>query len=267
MAASVVSRGVLLRTWNVFHGNTVPRGRVNLLEQAVRLAASGDPAVVCLQELPLWSLECLDDWSGMPAVGAVARRSLLPRRLARRLTELDPVRFRSGFTGQGNAVLVDPALHVIDSSSIVLNPIGFRSRLDVPLASRLAWAKERRVCQSVRLGLPDGRTMTVANLHATSYRRDPRLADAEVLRAAVFLDAVAAPEDVAVLAGDFNLRVGAARALAEVVSWGFSAPGQGIDHMLVRGAAAGPQRRWPEERRRIDGALVSDHAPVELTIE
>jgi endonuclease/exonuclease/phosphatase family metal-dependent hydrolase len=267
MAASVVCRVVLVRTWNVFHGNTVPPGRVNLLEEAVRLAASAGPAVVCLQELPLWSLEYLDDWSGMPALGVAARRSLLPRGLARRLTELDPARFRSGFTGQGNAILVDARLRILDSSSIVLNPAAFRRRLDLPLAAQLAWAKERRVCQSVRLRLPDGRTMTVANLHATSYRHDPRPADAEVLRAAVFLDAVAAPADIAVLAGDFNLRPGASRAFEEVAAWGFSAARPGIDHVLVRGGSSEPERRWPEERRRIGGALVSDHAPVEVTIE
>jgi hypothetical protein len=258
---------VLLRTWNVFHGNTVPIGHVNLLEQATRLAASGDPAVLCLQELPLWSLEYLDDWSGMPAIGAVARRSPLPRGLARRLTALNPVLFRSGFTGQANAVLVDGALRVIDSTSIVLNPHSFRRRLDVPLAARLAWAKERRVCQAVRLALPDGRTMTLANLHATSYRIDERLADAEVLRAAVFLDAVAAPGDVAVLAGDFNLVTERSHALAEIAAWGFSLPGPGIDHILVRGATSSPERKWPKERRMIGGALVSDHAPVEVEMQ
>jgi hypothetical protein len=258
---------VLLRTWNVFHGNTVPPGRVNLLEDAVRLAASGEPAVACLQELPLWSLEYLDDWSGMVAIGAVAARSPVPRSLGRRLTELNPGFFRSAFTGQANALLIASGLRVLDSTSIVLNPAAFRRRLDLPVAARLAWAKERRVCQAVRLALPDGRTMAAANLHATSYRLDQRLADAEVLRAAVFVDAVAAPGDIAVLAGDFNLQPGQSRALAELAGWGFSGPGPGIDHILVRGASSESEQIWPREQRRIGGALVSDHAPVEVTIE
>ena len=258
---------MLLRTWNVFHGNTVPPGRVNLLEDAVRLAATGEPALVCLQELPLWSLEYLDDWSGMTAIGVVAARTLVPRELGRRLTALDPGLLRSALTGQGNAMLVAPGLRVVDSSSIVLNPPSFRRRLAIPVGARIAWAKERRVCQAVRLALPDGRTLSAANLHATSYRLDQRLADAEVLRAAVFLDAVAAPGDVAVLAGDFNLQAGRSQALADLRGWGFSEPGPGIDHVLVRGAASAPERRWPEDRRRIAGALVSDHAPVEVTIE
>jgi endonuclease/exonuclease/phosphatase family metal-dependent hydrolase len=78
---------------------------------------------------------------------------------------------------------------------------------------------------------------------------------------------VAAPGDIAVLAGDFNLRHGASRALADLVGWGFTEAGPGIDHVLVRGAASGPQQPWPRERRRIAGMLVSDHAPVEVTIE
>jgi endonuclease/exonuclease/phosphatase family metal-dependent hydrolase len=70
-----------------------------------------------------------------------------------------------------------------------------------------------------------------------------------------------------VLAGDFNLQAGPSRAIADLTGWGFSAPGPGIDHVLVRGVASGPEQPWPEERRRIAGMLVSDHAPVEVTIE
>lgn len=235
---------MLIRTWNLFHGNTVPPGRVNLLEEAVRVAASGEPEVVCLQEIPVWALEYLDDWSGMIAVGATAARPLLGRELARRVTALNPGLLRSAVTGQANAILVAAGLRVLESHSIVLNP---RRR------------RERRVAQAVRLLLPDGRTLAVANLHA-----DPRHADDELLRAAVFLDATAAPGDVTVLAGDFNLRRG--RAFDELAAWGFSNPGPGIDHVLVRGAETAPAEVWPEERRRIRGLLVSDHAPVEVTV-
>jgi endonuclease/exonuclease/phosphatase family metal-dependent hydrolase len=238
---------VLIRTWNLFHGNTVPPGRVNLLEEAVRLAASGEPDVVCLQEIPVWALEYLDDWSGMIALGTTAARPLLGRELARRLTALNPGLLRSAVTGQANAILVAPQLRVLESHSIALNSRTFR---------------QRRVAHAVRLALPDGRTLTVGNLHATNAGET--LADAELLRAAVFLDATAAPGDVAVLAGDFNLRRG--RALDELAAWGFSRPGPGIDHVLVRGAEAAPAAVWPAERRRIGGLLVSDHAPVEVTV-
>ena len=47
---------MLVRTWNVFHGNTSPPQRHALLRDALQLAVSGDPDLVCLQELPAWSL-------------------------------------------------------------------------------------------------------------------------------------------------------------------------------------------------------------------
>jgi endonuclease/exonuclease/phosphatase family metal-dependent hydrolase len=64
-----------------------------------------------------------------------------------------------------------------------------------------------------------------------------------------------------VLAGDFNLR---AEHLRELPGW--SALGPGIDHVLVRGLAASPLSAWPLDRRRHDGHVLSDHAPVEVTI-
>jgi endonuclease/exonuclease/phosphatase family metal-dependent hydrolase len=110
--------------------------------------------------------------------------------------------------------------------------------------------------------------MLVANLHATSYPPDERLPDAEVLRAATFADALAGPEEPVVLGGDFNVSRDRSRTLAELAGpeWGFSPPGAGIDHVLVRGAPAGRPRRWPAERRRVGGRLLSDHTPVEIRV-
>ena len=39
-----------------------------------------------------------------------------------------------------------------------------------------------------------------------------------------------------------------------------------LDQVLVRGAKAGPVEVWPVERRRVDGRLLSDHAPVEVEV-
>jgi endonuclease/exonuclease/phosphatase family metal-dependent hydrolase len=87
------------------------------------------------------------------------------------------------------------------------------------------------------------------------------------MRAAWFATSTALPEDVVVLAGDFNLTA-ASPAMRDLTSpaWGFSGGGPGIDHVLVRGASIGEERRWPTERRRVDGRLLSDHAPVEVEI-
>jgi endonuclease/exonuclease/phosphatase family metal-dependent hydrolase len=159
---------------------------------------------------------------------------------------------------------------VLAHEHLTLNPRRFRDaqarRLRLGPVARLAWAKERRVVQALRIGADDGRTYLVTNLHCTSFP-DRRLAQAELLRAAWFATSTALTEDVVVLAGDFNL-TGAAPVVRELTSpeWGFSAPGPGIDHVLVRGAEAGEVRRWPTEKRRHDGRLLSDHAPVEVEI-
>ena len=138
----------------------------------------------------------------------------------------------------------------------MLNPHRFRRiqarRLGLGALARLAWAKERRVCQAVRAELPDGRRAVLANLHATSYPADKRLPDAELLRGAAFADGLAEPGELCVFAGDFNVRREESWTLRELVKpeWGFSNPGPGIDHVLVRGAPSSPERRWPEARRR-----------------
>jgi endonuclease/exonuclease/phosphatase family metal-dependent hydrolase len=268
---------MLVRSWNVFHGRSHPPGRRLFLERMVRLATHDRPTVLCLQEVPPWALRRLGEWSGMTVYGAVAARpSIGPlpstAELGRRLTALDPQRLLGAFTGQANAILLAPSLKVLDDRSIVLNTRGFRqaqaSWLDLPLAVELYWAKERRVCHAVRVRLPDGRGAAVANFHATGSR-DKRIPDAEVLRAATFADAMAAPGEICVLAGDFNVTVERSVTLAELSGpdWGFSRAGEGIDHVLVRGAAAGDPVRWPIERRKLDGVVVSDHAPVDVEIQ
>src|SRR5437899_3215486 len=84
------------------------------------------------------------------------------------------------------------------------------------------------------------------------FTADERLADAELLRAAWFAVSTAAPEDLVVLAGDFNVRAARSRTLRDLTGaeWGFSEPGPGIDHILVRGATPGALRRWPDEQRQ-----------------
>ena len=269
-------RAVLVRTWNVFHGNAKPPERRAFLEEMVQLATADEPDVLCLQEVPVWALGELEPWSGMAAFGAVAARpSLGPfpstAGIGRALTELDHGLLRSAFTGQANAVLVSPRLRGAAEPTLVLNSRSFRRAqarwLGLDLVATLAWARERRVCQAVRVTSADG-TVLVANLHGTSYRPDERLADAELLRAAAFVDGLAGPDEAVVLCGDFNVTAARSRTLADLCGpeWGFAGPGPGIDHVLVRGLAAAPASRWPDERRRVDGRLLSDHAPVEVRV-
>jgi endonuclease/exonuclease/phosphatase family metal-dependent hydrolase len=47
----------------------------------------------------------------------------------------------------------------------------------------------------------------------------------------------------------------------------FSPPIEGIDQILVRGVAfERAPSAWPVEQRRVNGALLSDHAPVEAVV-
>jgi endonuclease/exonuclease/phosphatase family metal-dependent hydrolase len=66
------------------------------------------PDVVCLQELPVWALTHLENWSGMHATTAVARRPLLPLG-ARTVTALHHGLIRSAFTGEADAILTPSA--------------------------------------------------------------------------------------------------------------------------------------------------------------
>jgi endonuclease/exonuclease/phosphatase family metal-dependent hydrolase len=261
---------VLIRSWNLFHGNSVPPQREGFLDEMLRLAAADDPDVLCLQEVPAWALGrfTAGDVAARPAIGPLP----IPAELGRRLTEPNHGLLRSAFSGQGNAIQVSPRLRVLAHETLTLNPRRFRAAqsraLELGPVARLAWAKERRIVQALRVEEPGGRTLLVANLHCTSYPADERLADAELLRAAWFAVSTAAVEDVVVLGGDFNVRAARSRTLRDLTSpeWGFSEPGSGIDHLLVRGGTASPMRRWPDEQRQDGGRLLSDHAPVEIEI-
>jgi endonuclease/exonuclease/phosphatase family metal-dependent hydrolase len=262
---------MLVRSWNLFHGNTVPPQRSAFLDEMLRIATADHPDVFCAQEVPAWAL-------GRFTAGEVAARPTfgpvpITAALGRRLTERNHGLLRSAFSGQGNAMLVGASLRVLARSVLTLNPRRFRNAqaraLGLGTIARLAWAKERRVVQALRLADEGGRTFLVANLHCTSFAADERLADAELLRAAWFAVSEAQPEDVVVLAGDFNVAAARSRTLNDLTGeeWGFSEPGPGIDHILVRGAHATPLRRWADEQRLHGVRLLSDHAPVELDIQ
>jgi endonuclease/exonuclease/phosphatase family metal-dependent hydrolase len=230
---------VLVRSWNLFHGNTSPPGRRSRLETMVRLATADRPDVLCLQEVPLWALRRLGAWSGMTVRYVVTRRSLLPRRLAGAITRLHNGFFRSALAGQANAILLSSALEPREHRSL---------RID---DRRL----EPRFCQAVRL-----HNVVVGNLHATNDFQEPGIPAAEILRAEAFVTDVAHGLPC-VLAGDFNVR---AEHLRELAGW--SALGPGIDHVLVRGLDSTQLSAWPLERRVVGGLVLSDHTPVEVTV-
>jgi endonuclease/exonuclease/phosphatase family metal-dependent hydrolase len=256
---------LLVRSWNIFHGRTVPETDATDAEAAVRLVSNGEPDVVCLQEVPVWALPELESWSSMAARGAATMRPL-GGRFARRLTELDPRRLRSALTGQANAVLVSRKLAVGAAEALILNPRSFRRREArrerLPLGARLEWGRNRRVGQFVRVVAAD-KTAIVVNLHLSGHS-DSRLAERELARAVTFAEGLAGPEEPILLCGDLNLTPSSSAALRTIEAWGFTAPLRGIDQIVARGLsfARGPEA-WDDERRRVEGRLLSDHAPLE----
>ena len=263
---------MLVRTWNLFHGNTSPPGRKAYLREMVDLVTADRPDVVCLQEVPAWALGRIGEWAGMNALGDRTRRA---RPLGRAVTSLHAGFFRSSFNGQANVILLPRELKVREHKTITLNTNPFceeegrKLGLDDKLVRR--WQRERRICQVVKAERPDRRRLLVANVHATSYPGDPRLADAELRRATSFADRQSEVEEVVIFAGDFNLTAEQSAAIAALLAappesrW--SKPGPKIDHVLVRGAKTSAVRVWPDEERRFDGRLLSDHAPVEVELE
>jgi len=189
----------------------------------IDLVTGDGPDVVCLQELPVWSLRYLQRWSGMHATVAVARRPLLPFG-ASAVTNLHHGLVRSAVTGEAGAILTRKPVRDLGSHVV-------------------GHAKLRRVARAVDL---DG--VTVVNFHIDGRREQ-------------FDRVLELAGDAAIVAGDANLVAPAAE--------GFSAPLAGsIDQILVRGLTLidGPTP-WPEERRTLDGRVLSDHNPVEVVVE
>jgi hypothetical protein len=92
----------------------------------------------------------------------------------------------------------------------------------------------------------------VANIHATN---NPVLARVEVGLAADFL----VETEQCILCGDFNVH---ALAVPD-----FTPPIDGIDQILAKGLEfARLPEAWPDDRRRMDGLLLSDHALVEAEV-
>jgi endonuclease/exonuclease/phosphatase family metal-dependent hydrolase len=213
---------MLVLTWNLFHGRSVPDApREQLAEFADRLAA-WEWDVALLQEVPPW-------WP--PALGrasrATARTALTSRNwfmpVARWAAQRRPDVIKS-WGGGANAILVRGA-----------------AVTEHRMRTLRAWP-ERRVVHGVRLE----HAWWVCNLHAQAHSE--ARAQADVALAATTASAWSAGAPV-VLGGDPNTRAPIAAGFAH-------AAGDGVDHVLARGLhVAGPARTLPHGR-------LSDHAPV-----
>ncbi|HZT84954.1 MAG TPA: endonuclease/exonuclease/phosphatase family protein [Gaiellaceae bacterium] len=158
---------MLVRTWNLFHGNASPPERRAFLPRMIELVTHDRPDVVCLQELPVWALRHLERWSGMHASGAVARRPLLPLG-GRPVTALHHGLFRSAVTGEADAILTrEPS-----------RPLGVQV---------VGQEKLRRIAHAVDVG-----GVSVVNFHIDGNR-------------AQFDRVVALARERAIVAGDANI--------------------------------------------------------------
>lgn len=113
---------MLIRTWNLFHGNASPPERRAHLREMIELVTLDRPDVVCLQELPVWAVPQLERWSGMHAAAAVARPPRLPAG-ARALAAIHPILRRHTLAGEATAILTRlPArplgAHVVGDSGL-----------------------------------------------------------------------------------------------------------------------------------------------------
>jgi len=232
---------LLVRTWNVFHGNADPPRRTGYLRQMIELVTADGPDVVCLQEVPVWALPWIDDWSGMRRFDVVTRPPLWPGPVSKWVTRAHQGFFRSGLAGQANAILVAPRHAATGLGHDRISDHG----------------RERRLVHAVRIAGTAG--VTIANLHASNDHVHPEVPRSEAVRAAAFAERVATWGDVVALAGDFNV--------ADPRLDAYSAPGDGIDHVLVRGGRVESVLRWPGDRQLQNGVVLSDHPVVEARIE
>ena len=232
---------MLVRSWNLFHGNTLPPGRRSRLESMVRLATEDRPDVLCLQEVPLWALPRLAGWSGMSVRHVVTRRALLGAWLGGAITRLNNGLFRSALAGQANAILLAPGLDPLDHVTL---------RIDER-------RQERRYCHAVRL---EG--LVVANLHATNDFGHPQVAAAEIVRAEAFVTRVCAG---AFRASSPATSTSEREHLRELPGWSARGP-RHRPRARARAVGFGRSPSGPSSGGVKSGAVLSDHAPVEVTI-
>jgi endonuclease/exonuclease/phosphatase family metal-dependent hydrolase len=225
---------MLILSWNLFHGRSLPPTRESLLAPFAARLAQWPWDVALLQEVPPW-------WPPALARDAAAdRRSVLTSRnslaaLRRAVARRDPELAKSN-GGGCNAIL---------SRTPIVEHVALRLRV---------WP-ERRVAQLARLG--DG--TCVANFHASA--RVP-LAEEELRR--LWERALDwAGGDPLILGGDLNLRTPPAPgpAIAHVAV-------RDVDHVFVSGLAPLGDAEVLDRHVDVRGSAVelSDHPPLRVRV-
>lgn len=262
-------------SWNLFHGRDFPPDpalrtwRHRLLPGEWR---RGDHVQVNRSLLPEFSAQLASyEWD-------VALLQEAPPRWVRPLAAACGAGGASVLTSRNSlawarAAIADWNPDLVASNEGGSNQLLVRPPWRVESVERLELARrpERRTAVWARLVDGSGRSLCVANLHATAEGDHTRAAHEvlEVAERCVGWDA----EAPLVLGGDMNLRPRehpwAFERLHERFGLAPPTSDDAVDHVLARGldVAAAPRRLPPEAREvvRDDGARVrlSDHAPVE----
>ncbi len=225
---------MLIVTWNLFHGRSLPPSRGALYDEYAAKLAGWSWDVALLQEVPPWWPALLARTAGAEHRAALtSRNSLLAlrRAIATRRPEL-----AKSNGGGANAVLA--RVPIIEHRALRLR----------------AWP-ERRVAQLVRTR--DGACF--ANYHG-SVRVALAEDELERLSERALAWAGAAP---LVLGGDLNLRapLPASGGLALLAS-------RDVDHLLARGLVLDGEPELLDRTARLDsgGAVLSDHPPLRVRL-
>ncbi len=226
---------MLILSWNLFHGRSLPPTRQSLFERFAASLAGWRWDVALLQEVPPWWPAALARASAADHRSAMtSRNSLLA--LRRVVAERDPEMAKSN-GGGCNAIL---------SRTPIAEHATLRLR---------AWP-ERRVAQLARLG--DG--TCVANFHAST--RVP-LAEDELRR--LWERALSwAGGDPLILGGDLNLREPLApdAAIAHIAA-------RDVDHLFAKGLAPVGDAEILDRHVTVRDVSVelSDHPPLLVRVE
>lgn len=213
---------MLVLTWNLFHGRSVPDTPHSLLDEFAAQLAGWEWDVALLQEVPPWWPRPLGEACHASSRMALTSRNwLLP--ITRPLAEWRPDIVKS-WGGGANAILVRGE-RVLEHRKLTLR-----------------WRPERRVMHGVRLES----AWWVCNTHATAHSE--ARAQADVARAATAATAWAAGAPL-VFGGDLNTRDPVAPGFTHVI-------GHSVDHLLVRAAHA------DAPGRRVARGTLSDHEPL-----
>lgn len=217
---------MLVLTWNLFHGRSVPDTPRSLHDEFAAKIAGWEWDVALLQEVPPWWPPLLGRAAQAGARTALTSRNLLLP-LRRAIAERRPDLIKSN-GGGANAILVRGA-------EIVEHRVRTLRR----------WP-ERRIVHGVRLDTG----VWVSNVHAQVHSPTRAEADLAAAGAQTLEWAAAAP---AVLGGDANVR--------KPVIAGFAvAGGDGVDHVLARGL------KPVGGTRILDRGGLSDHHPVSVEL-